>query len=183
MKVSRKQVQQNRERILDAAARLFRERGVDGVSVAEIMQAADLTHGGFYGHFASKAALAQEALLQKRSATWRKRADAGGIRDYADAYLSTQHRDDPGNGCPVAGLSSEAARAAPEVRATLSTTIRREIERLGAASAGTTAVQRRRAAIASYAAMVGAVVLARIIDDEEFSEEILTATRKSIKLG
>src|SRR4029450_10014140 len=113
---------------------LFRERGVDGVSVAEIMQAAGLTHGGFYGHFDSKAALAKGALGQKRSAPWRKRADAGGTRDYADAYLSTQHRDDPGNGCPVAGLSSEAARAAPEVRATLTATVRREIDGPAAAS-------------------------------------------------
>jgi TetR/AcrR family transcriptional repressor of nem operon len=182
MKVSRQQVQQNRQRILDAAARLFRERGVDGVSVAEIMQAAGLTHGGFYGHFDSKAALAKEALLQKRSATWRKRADAGGARDYADAYLSTAHRDDPGNGCPVAGLSSEAARAAPEVRATLTGTIRREIERLSAVSPGATAAQRRRTAIATYSAMMGAVVLSRITDDEELSEEILAATRKSIRL-
>jgi TetR/AcrR family transcriptional repressor of nem operon len=182
MKVSREQVQQNRQRILDAAARLFRERGVDGVSVAEIMKAAGLTHGGFYGHFDSKAALVRKALLQKRSPAWRKRADTGSVSDYADAYLSTQHRDDPGNGCPVAGLSSEAARAAPEVRATLTVTISREIEHLAAASTGATAAQRRRAAIANYSAMVGAVVLSRIAGDKELSEEILAATRKSIRL-
>src|SRR5262245_41594280 len=155
MKVSREQMEQNRQRILDAAARLFRERGVGGVSVAELMQAAGLTHGGFYGHFESKAALAKETLLQKGSASWRKRADAGGTRDYADAYLSETHRDDPGNGGPVAGLSPEAARASPDVRGTLTEPIRRELERLSAASPGAAAAQRRRAAIATYSAMVG----------------------------
>jgi TetR/AcrR family transcriptional regulator, transcriptional repressor for nem operon len=183
MKVSRQQVQQNRERILDAAARLFRERGVDGVSVAEVMKAAGLTHGGFYGHFDSKAELVKEALVQKRSAAWGKRVDTGSAADFANAYLSTEHRDDPGNGCPVAGLSSEAARASPDVRATLTESIRREIERLAAASPGATAARRRRAAIATYSAMVGAVVLSRIVDDRELSKEILAATRGSINLG
>jgi TetR/AcrR family transcriptional repressor of nem operon len=176
MKVSREQVHKNRQRILDAAARLFRERGVDGVSVAEVMEAAGLTHGGFYGHFDSKAALAQEALQHKRSATWRN------ARDFVDAYLSPRHRDDPGNGCPVAGLSSEAARASAEVRTTLTAVIARDFERLSAGSPGATAAQRRRAAIATYSAMLGAVVLSRIVDDEKLSDEILAATRKSIKL-
>ena len=129
-----------------------------------------------------QASAGQEALLQKRSASWRKRADACGASDYADAYLSTKHRDDPGNGCPVAGLSSQAARASSDVRAALTGHIKREIERFGAASPGTNTAQRRRAAIATYSAMAGAVVLSRIADDKELSEEILAATRKSIRL-
>ena len=179
MKVSRKQVQQNRQRILEAAARLFRERGLDGVSVAEVMQAAGLTHGGFYGHFDSKDALILEALGHQKSVRWRKRADEGGTADYIDAYLSTSHRDDPGGGCPVAGLSSAAAQASADVRASLTGTIRREFDRFSAAAHGT-AAQRRREGIATYAAMVGAVVLSRIVDDKELSQEILAATRKSI---
>jgi TetR/AcrR family transcriptional regulator, transcriptional repressor for nem operon len=182
MKVSRAQVQQNRRRILDAAARLFRERGVDGVSVAEVMKAAGLTHGGFYGHFNSKEALVKEALVQVRPASRRTQAEKGSVFDYIKAYLGTEHRDDPGNGCPVAGLSSGAARASADVRATLTAAIRNEIERLSAASQRATSAQRRRAAIACYSAMVGAVVLSRIVDDKEFSEEILFATRKSIAL-
>jgi TetR/AcrR family transcriptional regulator, transcriptional repressor for nem operon len=181
MKVSRQQVQQNRQRILQAAARLFRERGLGAVSVAEVMQAAGLTHGGFYGHFESKDALIREALAHHRPVRWRKRADEGATADYIDAYLSTDHRDDPGGGCPVAGLSSAAANASADVRATLTQTIQHEFERFGAAAPGT-AAQRRRAAIATYAAMVGAVVLSRIVDDRQLSKEILAATRKSIDL-
>ena len=85
-------------------------------------------------------------------------------------------------GVPIAGLGSEAARASADVRATLTRLIRSQVDRFSAGSPGATSAQRRRAAIAAYAGMVGAVVLARIVDDEEFSEEILTATRKSIKL-
>ena len=182
MRVSREQVQQNRNRILDAAARLFRERGFEGVSVAEVMKAAGLTHGGFYGHFESKDALIREALDYEKPAGRRMRAGAESAADYADAYLGTRHRDDRASGCPIAGLGSEAARAPADVRATLTRLIRSQVDRLSAGSPGATSAQRRRAAIAAYAGMVGAVVLARIVDDEEFSEEILTATRKSIKL-
>ena len=174
MKVSRKQVQQNRQRILEAAG-LFRERGLDGVSVAEVMQAAGLTHGGFYGHFDSKDALILEALGHQKSVRWRKRADEGGTADYIDAVLARITL--PGG--PVAGLSSAAAQASADVRASLTGTIRREFDRFSAAAHGT-AAQRRREGIATYAAMVGAVVLSRIVDDKGLSQEILAATRKSI---
>ena len=180
MKVSREQVQQHRERILAAASQLFRERGFDGVSVADVMKAAGLTHGGFYGHFDSKDALIREALVYE-SPGRRRRTDAESAAEYADAYLSTHHRDNRGTGCPIAGVGSEAVRASADVRAALTKTIRRQIDRFSAASPGTTAASRRRAAIAAYSAMVGAVVLARIVDDEELSEEVLGATRKSIE--
>jgi TetR/AcrR family transcriptional repressor of nem operon len=183
MKVSREQVQQNRERILAAAARLFRERGFDGVSVAEVMKAAGLTHGGFYGHFDSKDALIKEAMAQAMPATSRKRATPQSAADFADAYLSPRHRDNRGGGCPVAGLGSEAARASAEVRGSLTSAIRHEIERFSAGSAGATSATRRRAGIAAYASMVGALTLARIVDDEKLSEEILAAARKSLDLN
>jgi TetR/AcrR family transcriptional repressor of nem operon len=180
MKVSREQVQQHRERILAAASHLFRERGFDGVSVADVMKAAGLTHGGFYGHFDSKDALIREALVYE-SPGRRRRTDAESVAEYADAYLSTPHRDNRGTGCPIAGVGSEAARASADVRAALTGAIRRQIDRFSAASPGTTPALRRRAAIAAYSAMVGAVVLARIVDDEELSKEVLGATRKSIE--
>ena len=180
MKVSREQVRQHRERILTAASRLFRERGFEGVSVADAMKAAGLTHGGFYRHFASKDALLREALVYESPAR-RGRTDAESAAEYADAYLSTPHRDNRGTGCPIAGVGSEVARASAKVRAPLTKAIRHQIDRLSLASAGATPARRRRAAIASYSAMVGAVVLARIVDDEELSKEILGATRKSIE--
>jgi TetR/AcrR family transcriptional regulator, transcriptional repressor for nem operon len=185
MKVSREQVKQNRERILEAAARLFRERGFDGVSVAEIMKAAGLTHGGFYGHFESKDALIKEAMAQPIAATAPPRRSAAqqSAADFADGYLSARHRDNRADGCPVAGLGSEAVRASPEVRAELTKAIREQIERFSPASPGATAAARRRAAIATYAAMVGALTLARVVDDEKLSAEILAATRKSLDLN
>jgi TetR/AcrR family transcriptional regulator, transcriptional repressor for nem operon len=180
MKVSREQVQLNRERILATASRLFRERGFDGVSVADVMKAAGLTHGGFYGHFDSKDALIREALGYEPPARDR-RANAKSTAEYADAYLSPAHRDNRGAGCPVAGLGSEAARASAEIRAPLVKAIRRQIDRFSMDSPGNTPAQRRRAAITAYSAMVGAMVLARIVDDEELSQEILGAARKSIR--
>jgi TetR/AcrR family transcriptional repressor of nem operon len=180
MKVSREQVQQHRERILAAASHLFRERGFDGVSVADVMKAAGLTHGGFYGHFDSKDALIREALVYELPGR-RRRTDAESAPEYADAYLSTRHRDNRGTGCAIAGVGSEAARASADVRAALTKAIRRQIDRFSAASPGTTPALRRRAAIAAYSAMVGAVVIARIVDDEELSKEVLGATRKSIE--
>jgi len=144
------------------------------------MKAAGLTHGGFYGHFDSKDALIREALVYESPAR-RRRTDAESAAEYADAYLSTHHRDNRGTGCPIAGVGSEAVRASADVRAALTKAIRRQIDRFSADSPGTTAASRRRAAIAAYSAMVGAVVLARIVDDEELSKEVLGATRKSIE--
>src|SRR5579885_3634104 len=104
MKVSREQVQEHRDRILAAAARLFRERGFEGVSVAQVMQAAGLTHGAFYGHFDSKDALIREAVAYEPPAAPRKRAEPESAAEYADSYLSTRHRDNLGTGCPIASL-------------------------------------------------------------------------------
>ena len=183
MKVSREQVIENRERILEAAAQLFRERGFDGVSVAEVMKAAGLTHGAFYGYFESKEALIREAMAQSVAAARSARSAREGTADFATAYLSKRHRDNRGGGCPIAGLGSEAARASLEVRGVLTDSIRQEIERLSAASPGSSVAARRRAGIAAYASMVGALTLARMVGDERLSEEILSATRMSLDLN
>jgi TetR/AcrR family transcriptional repressor of nem operon len=182
MKVSREQVQEHRERILAAAARLFRERGFEGVSVAQVMQAAGLTHGAFYGHFDSKDALIREAVAYQPPAGPRKRTEPESAAEYADSYLTIRHRDNWGTGCPIASLGPEVARGSAEARAALTGSIRRQIDRFSAASPGATPAERRRAAIATWSAMIGALVLARVVDDEKLSEEILAATRKSIDL-
>jgi TetR/AcrR family transcriptional regulator, transcriptional repressor for nem operon len=179
MKVSRKQVEQHRERIVAAAARLYREHGFEGVSVAEIMREAGLTHGAFYGHFESKDALISEALAH----AGRQRRPAEKASSFVDAYLSTRHRDDRAHGCPIAALGSELARGPPAPRHTLTPVIRREIARLEAASPGATPAERRRAAIAAYSAMVGALLVSRVVDDPVLSEEILSAARAAIDLA
>src|SRR5438046_7832753 len=102
MKVSREQAAQNRERIVEAAAQLFRERGFDGVGVADLMREAGLTHGGFYGHFSSKADLIAEAsacALTRSLALWSElaaRASGDPLSAIAGVYLTSRHRENPG---------------------------------------------------------------------------------------
>ncbi len=182
MKVSREQVTENRKRILDAAARLFRERGFDNVTVAEVMSAAGLTHGGFYGHFDSKEALIDAAMAHEPSAH-RGRPTLQNAGRYADMYLSRQHRDNVGVSCPLSALGTEAARASSEVRHTLTESIRAQVDTLTASSQGTTPQERRRTAMAILSTMVGGMVLARLVDDPHLSDEILAAARASLRLA
>src|SRR5436190_5640571 len=122
MKVSREQAAQNRERILDAAAQLFRERGFDGIGVADLMKEAGLTHGGFYGHFSSKDDLIAQATageLTRSLGQWSKvaeRAPGDPLAAIAAAYLTSAHRDDPGTGCVIAALGPDVARQSKPVR-------------------------------------------------------------------
>src|SRR6187397_581347 len=102
------QAQENRKRIVDAAARLFRERGADGVSVAEVMAAAGLTHGGFYAHFESKDDLVAQAITHMFDVMHGRflsltegREPAAAIANYVDSYLGASHRLEPADGCPV----------------------------------------------------------------------------------
>ncbi|HET9625348.1 MAG TPA: TetR/AcrR family transcriptional regulator [Kofleriaceae bacterium] len=176
MKVSREQVAENRQKILEAAGRLFRDRGYEDVTVAEVMGAAGLTHGGFYGHFASKEELIAETVAYTLANA------PGADRDlaaYADAYLSTAHRDNRAGGCAFAALGSDTVRESPEARAAMTDSLRRQIARFALSAPGATAAERRQAAIGSWAAMVGAVVLARLAraEDARLSDEVLRATR------
>lgn len=174
MKVSREQVAENRRTILKAASRLFRERGYESVTVAEIMKAAGLTHGGFYGYFASKDELIAGALADVLS---RRPDPTGDLADFAAGYLSAAHRDNRAGGCPTAALAAETIRLAGEPRTAMTTGVKRQITRLSRIVPGETDVQKRRAAIGSWAAMVGAMILARVSDDPALSAEILEQTR------
>ncbi|WP_426957011.1 TetR/AcrR family transcriptional regulator [Muricoccus radiodurans] len=174
MKVSREQVAENRRKILDAAGRLFRERGYEAVTVAEVMKAAGLTHGAFYGYFSSKDDLIAQALAHVLAASVAPGKD---LSRYAAAYLSAKHREDRAGGCAVAGLGGESVRQSADVRKMMTEALRRQIERLSQGAPGATAEERRRAAIGSWAAMVGAVVLSRLADDPSLADEVLAETR------
>ena len=174
MKGSREQVAENRRTILEAASRLFRERGYDSVSVAEIMKAAGLTHGGFYGYFASKDELIAGALADVLS---KRPEPTGDLADYAAGYLSAAHRDNRAGGCPTAALAAETIRLPGEPRAEMTAGVKRQIARLSRIVPGETDVQKREAAIGSWAAMVGAMILARVSDDPALSAEILERTQ------
>jgi TetR/AcrR family transcriptional repressor of nem operon len=176
MKVSREQMAENRRRILDVASRLFRDKGFDAVSVAEVMKAAGLTHGGFYGHFNSKDDLVAQTLIHALAADT---VGGGDFRAYVSSYLSPRHRDNAAGGCPTAGLAAAIRHQTPAARSVMTEGLRAQIARIEMAlpeQEQEPAVQ-RRTAIGSWAAMVGAVILARAIDDPGLSDEILEQTR------
>jgi TetR/AcrR family transcriptional repressor of nem operon len=180
MKVSREQMAENRRRILDVASRLFRDKGFDAVSVAEVMKAAGLTHGGFYGHFSSKDDLIAQTLAHVLA------ADSGGggdFRAFVDAYLSPRHRDNAAGGCPTAGLAADIRHQTPAARSALTEGLRSQIDCISKALPEFDAADRRRVAIGSWAAMVGAVILARAIDDPTLSDEVLEQTRSWVDAG
>lgn len=174
MKVSREQMAVNRRRILNEAARLFKARGFDAVTVADVMQAAGLTHGGFYGHFKSKDDLIAHTLAFALEPSEPENFDLG---HYAPAYLSRKHRDDLAGGCPTAGLGSESIRQSPEARAATTAGLRRRIDLFAKSAPGKTPAEKRQAAIGTWAAMVGAVILSRLSDDPKLSDEVLSQTR------
>src|SRR5262249_11358533 len=155
-------------RIVNTAAKLFREHGFDGIGVADIMKSAGLTHGGFYGHFASKDDLAAEAsarALEKSLARWDAlaKADRNPLEAIVASYLSEAHRDRPGSGCAIAALGSDAARQGAGVRRAVTVGLEKLVERLAHLFPGRPKEKRQRA-LAGFAAMVGAVVMARAVE-------------------
>ncbi|MFF3563714.1 TetR/AcrR family transcriptional regulator [Streptomyces sp. NPDC002574] len=177
-RVSQAEAQANRERVVEAASRLFRERGVANVSVVDVMQAVGLTQGGFYKQFASKDALVAEAeakgfadMLQYLAAL---DAEFDGhdaaVSALCDRYLSTDHRDSPGAGCPAAGFGGDVARE-PEWRAPYVAGVR---DMAGWVAPG-------KAGLAGLATLVGGMLLARATAGSPLSEEILEAVREAAK--
>ncbi|HEY0929542.1 MAG TPA: TetR/AcrR family transcriptional regulator [Gemmatimonas sp.] len=178
MRTSREQVEQNREVLLEAAGRGYRRLGFDGVRVADVMQEAGLTHGGFYGYFASKEDMAAQAfshyfgLLTERL---RGRVERGEtLAEYAERYLSRRNRDHPDQACLFSSLSGEVARQPDAVR-------RAYTEGLEAYLAEFTNLTGNRAdAIAAFATLIGAMSLARAVDDDALSREILEAGKRAL---
>lgn len=183
MKVTKAQVQENRARIVEMAAVLFRERGYDGVGVAELMAAAGLTHGGFYKHFKSKADLMAEAAAEglSRSASNTIGLD---VTAFVNQYVSRQHRDTPGDGCTMAALCGDAARQPEPIKAVFSAGIERQLALLGDddTAMGEDAKREARAmAIDTMAHVVGAILLSRACpDDSPLADEILDICRARI---
>jgi TetR/AcrR family transcriptional repressor of nem operon len=186
MKVTREQAAQNRERIVETAARLFREKGFGGIGVADLMKAAGLTHGGFYGHFDSKEALLGEAVgraLDGAGDGWQALMAAhadDALGAVARSYLSPAHRDNPGPGCAIAALGADIFRAGPAVRAVVDERTRAQLDVLAGVAPGATDVEKRRQAIGTYAAMIGGLVLARAVSDPALSDEILETVIASL---
>jgi TetR/AcrR family transcriptional repressor of nem operon len=185
-RVSRAEAARHRDEVVDAAAKLFRQRGVDGVSVADLMAEVGLTHGGFYRQFASKEALAGEAAStasQQLSGTISEIVDShpddhvAARNAVVDNYLSVRHRDNPGSGCPVSALNADAARAEPEapLRAAYVRSVEGFVDKLAFGDTD------RDEHIATLCTLVGALILARAtVDDNDLSEEILRAAKAKL---
>jgi TetR/AcrR family transcriptional regulator, transcriptional repressor for nem operon len=186
MRVSKEKAAQNRERILASAARLFREHGIGATGVDAITEDAGLTHGGLYSQFGSKEVIAAEAIrfaLARGKRVWQRALERNpGMRALpaiVDGYLSRAHRDAPGTGCVVAALGTDIARQPRRVRQAFTTEIKADLEFLSRLMPDDGNDRRYEDAIATFASMAGALILARAVNDEQLSDLILksTATR------
>jgi TetR/AcrR family transcriptional repressor of nem operon len=184
VKVTRKKAAENRDRIVEMAARLFRERGYEGVGVADLMKEAGLTHGGFYGHFRSKEELAAEASSRALADSIRKwdktasNATGDPLEAIVTHYLSSKHR--AGTGCLFAALGPEVPRHGLSLKTAVTRGMIPFIDLLARMVPGSSAKARREKAIATYAGLIGGIVLARAVSDKSLSNEILQAVSKSL---
>lgn len=181
MRVSKEKAADNRERILTAASRLIRERGIASVGVDALTEAAGMTHGGLYSQFGSKQRLVEEAVAEAIASKGRELGETSTVGDYVSEYLSPAHRDGPGSGCPFAALCSEMHRQSLGARERFTAGVKGMIGWLSARIGSRTRQrQRDEDAIVTLASLVGAVVLARAVSDPKLSDEILRATRKKL---
>ena len=174
---------QKHDQILDESIKLFRARGFAGVTVGELMKAAGLTHGPFYNHFASKEALMAEGLtrdMQRSTSSYDTYpATQEGLARYIGEYLSRAHRDSAESGCNVAALSSEI-RQHEELREPFTLQLKGLIQKLATHFPWRSRRSARGEAIHMYAAMVGAMILSRAVNDEQFSKEILDEVKRRL---
>ncbi|MEQ1716708.1 MAG: TetR/AcrR family transcriptional regulator [Hyphomicrobium sp.] len=181
MRVTKEKAAENRERILQAAARLIRERGIAGAGVDALTEAAGMTHGSLYSQFGSKERLVEEALGYALVASGKATSGAGSLDQYIAGYLSPDHRDQLGQGCPLAALACEMPRQSAGVKDTFTAGVRGMLKQLSSRmDAELKPRQRDEQALATVASLVGALVLARAVNDPELSDAILRATKKRL---
>jgi AcrR family transcriptional regulator len=175
------------ERIVETAARAIRRSGYNGTSVADIMKEAGLTHGGFYAHFASREAMLAEAAdragaesvaLSARIAATAKPEQA--LQALIHAYLSKEHVKSVEMGCPIAALGSEMPRQAPEVRRAATRRIKEMIDVVARQLPDWGQPAAHERALVTVATSVGALLLARAVDDPKLSDALLEATLKHL---
>ncbi|MFJ7566273.1 TetR/AcrR family transcriptional regulator [Herminiimonas sp. NPDC097707] len=189
-RVSRDQADLNRAAIENVSAKLFREKGFNGVSVSDLMAAAGLTHGGFYGHFSSKdelAAFACASAFNHAVERWEKRIEntkdeKTAFKTIVDNYLSSKNVLDIGNSCPGPALAVDVAREPLDkpVHAAYLTGTKELVEVLASLCPSVDPATRRKVALAQWSTMVGAMMLARATHDDTIAEEILSAARTQL---
>ena len=184
---SRAEKAKTHKRIVSIASKKFREEGLAGVGIAELMKKAGLTVGGFYKHFDSRDDLVAEAVSSAFGG-WKRRVDAaasGGppvsLAKLIDDYLNAAHRDDPGTGCAFSALAPEIARSDKRTRALATEQVRNDIQLIAGLIPGRDAHAVRSQAILTFSALVGAMSLARTVSDEALSREILKTVAELLK--
>ena len=187
MRVSRIQAAENRQNVINVASRLFRERGFDGIGLKDLMEGAGLTQGGFYKQFASKEDLAahasrralESATLRWSAATAAKPEDPFGA--VIDFYLSTEHREEKMDGCPVVALGSDAARQGSDVKASFEAGIKAYLEILDRLIAETDGEKPNGKAMVILSTMVGALMLSRVVNDSDLAQDLLDRAAEHLR--
>ena len=180
MRKSREEAAETRARIIRKASKEFNQHGIAGTGLADVMKSAGLTHGGFYKHFQSKDELVAEAFersLEKSFQALEHSADEGAIAELINEYLSRVHRDDFDNACPLPALGTELWRAGGKTRQKASEGVLRFVSLVEKHLKGLPAEKRKSRAHAIVAALVGSMMLSRIVTDPKLSDRLLRDTR------
>ncbi|MEI2298495.1 TetR/AcrR family transcriptional regulator [Ensifer sp. MJa1] len=186
MRVSRAQAEENRRTVIDVASRLFRQKGFDGIGLNDLMKGAGLTQGGFYKQFESKDDLIVQAsakALEKGAANWTgvvAKAARKPLYALLRFYLSPRHIQEKADGCALAALAPEAARRDPALRQAFEVGINRHLDILDELVSPVAGQELRDRSIVALSTMVGALTLARAVDDEQLSKRFLQAAAESL---
>ena len=188
MRYTKDHKRETRDRVVKIAAKMLREKGPDGVGVAEVMREANLTHGGFYAHFPSKDAFLAESLneILAQGADKRRLLTEGlppraALEAFIEYYVSPAHRDHPGNGCPMVALNSELPRQSKKFRNAFDAGVQRLTDWLAQLMRASGIPDSQAHASATLSAMVGAVALSRAVSDRELSDAMLKSAKDGIK--
>jgi TetR/AcrR family transcriptional repressor of nem operon len=187
MRASKTRAAQNHQQMLTAATRLLKERGIHATGVDAIITEAGLTHSGLYSQFRSKEAIVTEAIraaVTRSKRLWqtvaKQKSKGEAFREIVERYLSTEHRDAHGQGCVVAALGADIARQPPSIRDAFTKEFVDGIKFLAELTPGADPAQRCDSALAAFTNMVGALILARAVNDEALSQRILHATAQQV---
>jgi TetR/AcrR family transcriptional repressor of nem operon len=187
MRKSKLEAAETRRHIVKTAAAEFRQHGINGTALADLMAASGLTHGGFYRHFTSKDQIVKEACalavaseVEAAELAVLERAGQSGVAAFAKRYLTTQHRDHPAIGCPFAALASEIVRSDGDTRAVATEGFLKLVDVVTGQAGRSRPTAARRKAIVALSTMIGALTMSRLVDDAELSDTILEETGKHL---
>lgn len=187
MRKSKQETAETRRRIVEAASEAFRRNGIDGTAVADVMSAAGMTHGGFYKHFDSKDQVVEESMALAAE-NWRESMQASlgdlnpkkSLRTAIGDFLSVEHRDEMSCGCPFVALGSELARSSDAVREATTESFTKLVDAIAVHIDGMTPAAAKKEALVIVTTVIGALTMARVVNDPALSETILRETRKAL---